>query len=461
MNNILEGNLTKNIIHFAMPIAATSILQQLFNSADTAVVGRFSNTTALAAVGTNAEIVALLVSISSGLAVGLNVLIAWKIGKGRQKEVNQVLHTGIGLALITGCLMAVISFSAAAPLLTLIHAPEEAYEQALLYLRLYSAGLPFLLVYDFACAVERARGNSRRPMYALMISGVLNVCLNLFFVIACGLSVAGVAIATDISTAFSAVLTLHWLSADPDKNFRFSIRRISLDGDTVRFILKIGIPAALQGAVFCFANIFVQAAVNHFGSAAVGGAAAAMNFEYITYYMITAFTQTATTFTSQNQAAGQHLRCRRILWLCLILSLTFSAAISTPITIFCSRASEFFSTDPAVIEASCQRIRIILVLTPICSFYEIPAGFLRGYGKSLLPAVETITGTCLVRIFWIFTVFRHYYTLQMLYIVFPISWGITILMLGASTLKQFQRLKQTEKSPRSVLSGEGAVSNQR
>lgn len=431
-NQILEGNLTENIVRFAMPIAAGSILQQLFNSADTAVLGQFSDTASLAAVGTNAEIVALLVSLSSGLAVGLNVLIAWKIGQKKQSEISRVMHAGIGLSLLVGCLLSLVVILLSAPVLRLIRTPAESFSRALLYLRLYAAGMPFLMLYDFACAVERARGNSVRPMTALVISGILNIGLNLFFVIVCGMDVAGVALATDLATAFSAFLTLRWLASDPDEDFHFSILRIRLNRKDASAILRIGTPAALQGAVFCFANIFVQASVNEFGATATAGAAAAMNFEYITYYMITAFGQTATTFTSQNQAAGNYTRCRKILLQCTLASLLFSAAISTPIVVFCRQAAGIFSNDPAVIASACQRIRIILVLTPFCSLYEIPAGFLRGCGKSLLPAIETITGTCLVRILWIFTGFRYFHSLELLYVIFPVSWAVTILLLWIS-----------------------------
>lgn len=442
--NMLSGNLSGAMIRFAMPIALTSILQQLFNSADTAVVGRFSDTTALAAVGTNAEVVALLVSISSGLAVGLNVTLAWKIGKGKKEEIRRALHAGVFLAALAGLLIMVLTLLVSSPLLSLIQVPEEAFSEALLYLRLYALGLPFLLLYDFACAIERARGNSKRPLIALIFSGICNVFLNLFFVIVCRLGVAGVAIATDLSTAGSAFLTLYWLSKDQDAAFRFSIRKLSPDRETTLSVLKIGVPAALQSAVFCFANLFVQACVNEFGSVAVAGAAASMNYEYLTYYMITAFAQTATTFTGQNAAAGQHDRCRKILVLGALYALLFSAAISTPVTIFCHQAAGFYSTDPAVIEAACERIRIIVFLTPLCSLYEVPAGYLRGHGKSLLPAIETITGTCLVRILWIFTVFRMYQSLPVLYVVFPISWGITTVLVLCSVAGQFQTVKRRE-----------------
>ena len=440
--DMLSGNLSGAMIRFAMPIALTSILQQLFNSADTAVVGRFSDTTALAAVGTNAEIVALLVSISSGLAVGLNVSIAWKIGQGKRNEISRALHAGLFFGITAGLLLLVLTMLLSAPLLTLIQVPEEAFSEALLYLRLYALGLPFLLLYDSACAIERARGSSRRPLYALILSGALNVLLNLFFVIVCHLGVAGVAIATDLSTGGSAFLTLFWLSRDPDEAFRFHPSRLVPDRETTRSILRIGIPAALQSAVFCFANLFVQTCVNAFGSAATAGAAVSMNYEYLTYYMVTAFAQTATTFTGQNAAAGQDARCRKILILGTLYALLFSAAVSTPVTIFCRGAAGLYSTDPGVISAACERIRIIVFLTPLCSLYEVPAGYLRGYGKSLLPALETITGTCLVRILWIFTVFRALRSLPVLYVVFPVSWAITTVLVLFSVLRQMQAGKR-------------------
>ena len=444
MNSITEGSLPRGIVRFAMPIAATSILQQLFNSADTAVVGRFTSTVALAAVGTNAEVVALLVSISSGLAVGLNVTIAWRVGGKKYDEIQGALHCGILLSAIVGILLLGVVLLAAAPLLSLIRTPAEALDQAILYLRLYALGLPFLLLYDFGCAVERARGNSRRPLYALVVSGILNVCLNLFFVIVFKLGVAGVALATDVSNAFSAGLTLHWLASDPDPNFRFSLRKLALDTRIVRSILWIGVPAALQAAIFCFSNIFVQMAINGFGSTAVAGSTAAMNFEYIDYYMVTAFAQTATTFTSQNQAAGHHDRCRRVLRLCILYGLLFGAAISVPLTVFCDEAASLYSTDPGVIAAARERMRIILAFTPCSSLYEVPAAYLRGYGRSLSPAIETILGTCVVRVAYIFTLFPRIHTLRALYLIFPVTWVITAAMIWASVAGLHRTLSRSQ-----------------
>ena len=386
---MLHGPLTGKIIFFALPVALSSMLQQLFNAADTSVVGHFGNANALAAVGTNGEIVALLVTLSAGLAVGANVLIARYIGEGKLSAVSEALHTAVMLAVVCGILGAVLGQFLSGPLLRAIHTPGNVLDSAVLYLRIYFLGYPFLMLYDFGSAILRSKGDSRRPFLALTVSGVINVLLNLFLVVVCRLGVAGVAIATDLAT---------------------------------------GIPAAIQGAVFCFANIFVQASVNSFGAVATAGSTIAMNFEYFGYYMITAFGQAATTFTSQNFAAGQKKRCRQILGICILFSVLFCSVITVPLTVWCHAASRIFSSEQAVIDAACVRILLILIWEPICCFYEIPAGFLRGMGHSTLPAVLTVLGTCVLRIVWIFTVFRHYHTLESLFVVFPVSWVVTILL---------------------------------
>lgn len=425
---MLHGPLTGKIILFALPIALSSMLQQLFNAADTSVVGHFADANALAAVGTNGEIVALLVSLSAGLSVGANVLIARFIGEGRSSRISDALHTSIIFALLFGITGAIAGQFITRPLLTVIKTPAEILSLAVTYLRIYFLGYPFLMLYDFGSAILRAKGDSRRPFAALTVSGVINVILNLFFVIVCRLSVAGVAIATVISTGVSAGMVIFWLSKEPSV-FHFSLRKLGIKKDCLHSILTIGIPSAIQGAVFCFANIFVQASVNSFGAIATAGSTIAMNFEYFGYYMITAFGQAATTFTSQNFAAGQKKRCLHVLRICLFFSVIFSAAITVPLTIWRVPFSALFSADQAVISAACVRILLILVFEPMCGFYEIPAGVLRGMGHSTLPAVLTVIGTCVLRIVWIFTVFEHFHTLESLFVVFPISWVVTILLV--------------------------------
>ena len=436
--DMLHGPLSGKLLLFTLPIALSSMVQQLFNAADTAVVGYFGSEGALAAVGTNTEIIALIVTLSSGLSIGANILIANRIGQNEIDELPAAVQTAMLLAALIGMAGLLLGQAAAAPLLELIQTPNSIFEEAALYLRFYMLGYLFLLLYDFGAAVLRARGDSRAPLLALMLSGAANVGLNLFFVVVLHMGVAGVAIATDISTALSALLVLRRLKKD--ELFRLTFRKPQFSTKIAGNILKTGVPSAVQGAVFCFANIFVQASVNRFGETAIAGSTIAMNFEYFTYYIITAFSQTATTFTSQNYAAGQRDRCRRILWLCLGLSTVCSTIPIVTIVLFRDFFSSLFTQEAAVIESAAVRILCILLFEPLCNLYEIPAGVLRGSGHVLYPAVSTMLGTCAFRIIWICMLFRAHPTLPMLYHAFPLSWAATILLvnLGSSLILRFR-----------------------
>ncbi len=430
--NMLHGPLAGKLLLFTLPIALGSMIQQLFNAADTAVVGRFDSESALAAVGTNTEVIALIVTISSGLSLGVNVLVADRIGQGKTKEVPAAVQTAMLLAVLIGVGGSLLGQVIAAPLLHLIQTPADIFAAAELYLRIYMMGYPFLLLYDFGASALRARGDSQYPFFALLVSGAANVVLNLVFVVVFRMGVAGVASATGVSTMLSAWMVLHRLRKEGV--LRCSFRKRGSAPKTIGEILKTGFPAAVQGAVFCFANIFVQASVNSFGATAIAGSTIAMNFEYFTYYIITAFGQTATTFTSQNHAAGQIQRCRQILWLCLGISVVCSSVPIFMIAAFRSFFSGLFTTETAVIESAAVRILCILLFEPICNLYEIPAGALRGSGYALYPAISTVIGTCVFRILWICTVFRAEPTLQMLYHAFPLSWIATILLVDIGYL---------------------------
>ena len=430
--DMLHGPLSGKLLLFTLPIALSSMVQQLFNAADTAVVGYFGSEGALAAVGTNTEIIALIVTLSSGLSICANILIANRIGQNEIDELPAAVQTAMLLAALIGMAGLLLGQAAAAPLLELIQTPNSIFEEAALYLRFYMLGYLFLLLYDFGAAVLRARGDSRAPLLALMLSGAANVGLNLFFVVVLHMGVAGVAIATDISTALSALLVLRRLKKD--ELFRLTFREPKFSLKIAESILKPGVPSAVQGAVFCFANIFVQASVNRFGETAIAGSTIAMNFEYFTYYIITAFSQTATTFTSQNYAAGQRDRCRRILWLCLGLSTVCSTIPIVTIVLFRDFFSSLFTQEAAVIESAAVRILCILLFEPLCNLYEIPAGVLRGSGHVLYPAVNTMLGTCAFRIIWICMLFRAHPTLPMLYHAFPLSWAATILLVNLGSL---------------------------
>lgn len=435
--NMLEGPLIPDLIRFAMPIAASSILQQLFNSADTLVVGRFANADALAAVGTNGEIVALLVALSTGLSVGANVLAASMIGNGRRNEFRHAVRSSLVVAFISGCLLAIAGLFLAGPLLHIIHTPVEIMDDAVLYLKIYLMGYPLLMLYNFGSALLRADGDSLRPFEILTVSGIINIFLNLFFVIVMKMDVDGVAFATDISSLISCVLVLGTL-------FRkcANMQESTSPGvNCTSRLLVIGIPAALQGGVFCLANIFVQTAVNSFGTAAVAGNTISMNFEYIAYFMVTAFGQAVTTFTSQNHAADKNSRCIRILKSGVVLSIIFSALICVPVIIFRVPAAGLFSTQEDVIRIASLRILWIITLQSFCGLFEIPASFMRGMGHSFTPAVETILGICVFRIMWVLTLFQSVHTLKFLFLAFPLSWAITsalVLFLTKRLIKKSQ-----------------------
>lgn len=431
--DMLTGSLYRNILLFTIPIALSSMLQQLFNAADTAIVGFFDTSASLASVGTNGEIIALIVSLSSGLSVGVNVLIARRIGQHKNDNMTSMIQSIMILAIMIlavmiGLIGLIIGQCISAPLLMLIKTPSDILDTAVMYLRIYFIGYPFLLLYDFASAVLRAYGNSRYPFFALALSGMANVLFNLLFVVLFRLGVPGVAAATVLSTMLSAFLMIYRLKKDIPA-FSLSFSKQNLHCNNIGEVLKIGIPSAIQGAVFCFANIFVQASVNSFGSSAIAGSTIAMNFEYFAYYVITAFGQTATTFTSQNHSAGKYKRCKKILWICMIFSVLSSFMIIEPLILFRNFFTGFFSTEQTVIRDACLRIMCILFFEPLCSLYEIPAGVLRGTRHSLYPALATILGTCCFRILWIYTVFRQHYRLNVLYYAFPISWILTILLI--------------------------------
>ena len=426
--DMLNGSLCRSILLFTIPIALSSMLQQLFNAADTAIVGIFDTSYALAAVGTNGEIIALIVALSSGLSVGVNVLIAQQIGQRKEQNAVSTIRSAMSLAFVIGVAGLVIGQCISAPLLTLIKTPDDILAASVLYLRVYFMGYPFLMIYDFGSAVLRAQGNSRYPFIALTLSGIVNVFLNIIFVVLFKLGVVGVAMATVASTMLSAILVVQRLKKDIAV-FPFSLKKCDIHPEFMIDILKIGIPSAVQGAVFCFANIFVQASVNSFGSSAIAGSTIAMNFEYFTYYVITAFGQTATTFTSQNYAAEQYKRCKKIIWICLGLSILSSLIFIEPLVLFRRFFAGLFTSEQNVIEYACLRIMCILFFEPLCNLYETPAGVLRGAGHSLYPAIATIVGTCCFRIIWICTIFREYNKLSILYYAFPISWILTISLI--------------------------------
>ena len=322
----------------------------------------------------------------------------------------------------------------------LINTPDDIFTSAVQYLQVYSVGIPFLMIYDFSSAILRSKGDSKHPLIALIASGIINVILNLFFVIILKMSVVGVALATVISTFISACMVVYRLTKE-ESDFRLSFKKLKPDKELLYKINIIGIPAALQGAVFCVANIFIQSAINTFGSQAAAGSAIAMNFEYIAYYVNTAFGQAAATFTSQNYGGRNIKRCRKIFTICLLLGLAFAVLLCGVMTLFRYPLSGLFTSSAEEIQHACDRIMTILLFQPLCTFYEIPAWTMRGLGYSTLPAIETMLGICAVRIIWIYTVFRYFNTLSSLFIVFPITWIITAAAVNITFAVMWRKIR--------------------
>ena len=424
--DMLNGNLFSGILMFAIPLAASSILQQLFNSVDVAVVGHFAQNRAVAtaAVGSNGSVINLIINLFVGISVGANVVISNYIGRGEREKANSCVHTAMTIAIISGVFLLFLGLFIARPLLELMSTPEDVLPYAVQYLHIYFLGMPFIMVYNFGSAILRCIGDTRRPLYCLIISGVLNAALNLFLVIAFHMDVTGVAIATVISNIVSASLVCVFLLREKSE-ITFSIRKMGIRRDDLVRMLRIGVPAGLQSMLFSISNVFIQSVLNRFGTSVVAGSAVTLNFENFSYYIISAFSQACVTFTSQNIGASRVDRCKKIFRLSMLMSVILSLIMNY--TFFFGRGFfiYLFTSDETV--AYYAAIRMLYILTPyfLINTYEISGAALRGMGYSLTPAMMSVFGTCIFRLIWAYTIPKLNQSLGALYIVYPISWIIT------------------------------------
>lgn len=429
--DMLNGSLIDKIILFALPLAATSILQQLFNSADVAVVGRFAGSEALAAVGANGAVINLLVNLFVGLSVGANVVISTFVGKGDMKSVKKAVHTSIVVSLISGVCLAFIGVIFARVILVCMATPANILELAVRYLRIYFSGMPFIMLYNFSASIFRSKGDTKKPLLALAVSGVINIALNLFFVVVLGMNVEGVAIATVVSNAISSSILIYWLMKE-EEAFRLEIRQLKIHINIVAKMAKIGIPAGVQGMVFSFSNVIIQSALNQLGSVAVAGSAAALNYEYFAFFVLSSFSQAAVTFISQNYGAQKKDRCRKIVKYCWILGAVSIAVVSTLFILFAYPLVGIFTPDIAVAKLAVLRMRYVLSFYLVNMTIEVLSGCMRGLGYSFVPASVCVIGICGVRILWIFTIFKKMVTFEGLMIVYPVSWIITVIAIVIS-----------------------------
>lgn len=422
--DMLHGGLAGKLILFAIPLAFSGILQQLFNSADVAVVGRFAGSAALAAVGSCVALVGIFVNLIIGLAVGPNAALANLIGQGQRNRISGMVHTILTFGMILGVVLMGLGFLTARTVLEASGTPESVINEALLYIRIYFIGIPFMTIYNFGAAILRSYGDTKRPMYYLVLSGTVNVILNLVFVICFGLGVEGVAISTTISNMLSTALVLVHLHGKEDE-FQFRFHKMHIEWKDLKRVLMIGIPAGIQGAIFSVSNVFIQSGINSFGEDAIAGSSLALNFEYFTYDIANAFAQAAVTFTSQNFGAGNLKRCRKTFWLCLLFGMGFTEILSIVFMIWDNFFVSIYTISDAVAVYGLIRMHHVCSLEGLTATYEVESAALRGMGKSLEPSIITILGTVVFRMIWMVTVFKWIPTYDMLMNVYIASWVFT------------------------------------
>lgn len=448
--NMCEGPIFKKLIIFAIPLMLSGILQLLFNAADIVVVGRFSGSHALAAVGSTSSLINLLINLFIGVSIGSNVLVGRYYGANDYDNIEKSVHTSILTAAIGGIAMIFVGICLARPLLELMGTPENVIDLSVIYMRIYFLGMPAFMIYNFGAAILRAVGDTKRPLYFLFVSGVVNVLFNLFFVIVLQMGVAGVALATIISQVISAVLIILSLMKS-DGALRLERKKLHIHKDKLIMMLKIGLPAGLQGTIFSVSNVLIQSSINSFGSIVMAGNTAASNIEGFVYTAMNAIYQSALSFTSQNMGAKKYHRIDKILLQCLGIVCVVGLTLGIGAYVFGRPLLHLYTTSEEVIQYGLLRMSMICSFYFLCGLMDVMVGSLRGLGYSIMPMLVSLTGACLFRVVWIFTIFQMEQTLISLYISYPISWLLTAgthmicyLVVRKKTFVQKMETKQIE-----------------
>lgn len=424
--NMLEGPLLGPIFLFAMPLFITSVLQLAFNAVDIIVVGKFTGHHALAAVGATGPVINLLVTMFMGISIGASVIMGQNVGARDFKNAQDTLHTAIGISILGGILVLFAGIFTAMPLLRLMQTPPEVIELAGEYLKIYYIGMPGFMVYNFGAALLRAIGDSRRPMYFLTISGIFNVICNLIFVIVFKMGVAGVAIATTISQYIAAALIVASL-IKADGYMKLSFDKIRISKDKALGMMKIGLPAGFQGALFSISNILIQSGINSFGSVVMAGNTAAGNLEGFVYMGMNAVYQTSLSFTSQNMGAKQYDRVKKIFWTCVRVVIVVGLVLGVGAWIFGDKLLRLYTDEPEVIKYGVERLGVVSATYFLCGIMDTMVGGLRGMGYSITPMIISLTAVCILRMIWIATIFQSIHTPVILYLSYPVSWTVAAI----------------------------------
>lgn len=427
--NMTEGPLLGKIVRFAVPLALSGVLQLLFNAADVVVVGRFAGSQSLAAVGSTTALNNLIVNLFIGLSIGVNVLVARYYGAGQIRDLYETVHTSILTAAISGVALIFIGIGLSRPLLELMETPADVINHSVLYMRIIFAGMPAGMLYNFGAAVLRAVGDTQRPLYFLLIAGVINVALNLFFVIVLHMGVAGVATATVISQCISAALVLLCLMRS-NGVYRLDVRHLRIHVKKLKEIARIGIPAGIQGSMFSISNVLIQSTINSFGSVAMAGSTAASNIEGFVFTAMDAFSQAAQSFVGQNYGAKKLDRVRKVIWQCMILVSGVGLVLGVGAYLAAEPLLGIYSSDPAVIEYGKARMLAISVPYFTCGAMGIFVGGMRGLGSSMVPMINTVFSVCVLRVVWIYTIFAIWPQWEVLFISYPITWVFASIVGG-------------------------------
>ena len=444
--NMTQGPLLGKIIRFSIPLMLSGMLQLLYNAADVVVVGRFAGAAALAAVGSTGALVNLLVNLFMGVSVGCNVLVARYYGAGDHKSVSETVHCAVGSSLIIGVMAGIVGLVFSTPLLRLMGSPEDVLPLASLYLKIYFCGMPFNIAYNFGAAVLRAVGDTKRPLYILTVAGIANVVLNLILVIVFHMGVAGVAIATVASQVISALLVMRALTLRED-SCHLNRKEVRIYKDKLIDMIKVGLPAGIQGSLFSLSNVIVQSSVNSFGSVVVAGNAAAANIEGFVYMAMNSVYQAAITFVSQNLGACKPKRILRVMWICMGFVSIVGLVLGNLIYIFSNPLLSIYASNEegmreAILAVGRTRMSFIGRCYFLGGLMEVACGGMRGLGRSWTSTIVSLMGACGVRLLWIFTVFRQLGTLNSLYVSYPISWGATFAVHMICFTLAFRTIKK-------------------
>ena len=424
---MVNGSIMDKMISFALPLMLSGILQLLFNAVDIIVVGRFSGSQSLAAVGSTSSLINMLTNLFIGISLGANVLAARFYAAGKHKEMSETVHTAIATAFVSGVIMIFVGILLSRPALELMDTPSDVIELSTLYIRIYFLGMPFFMLYNYGAAILRAVGDTKRPLIFLVISGVVNACLNMLLVIVFHLDVAGVAIATVISQVISCVLVIGCLYKT-DAVYRLRFKKLRINRKYLVQIFRIGIPAGLQSTLISFSNVLLQSSVNSFGSIAMAGYTAANNILSFLYMAANAVTQACMSFTSQNFGARKPKRMDRVIIDGMILQFVICLILGTLAYVFGSQISSIYTDNSDVIKCSVEILALTTIPYFLCGIMDAWPGIIRGMGRSTVPMILCIIGTVGVRILWIFFFFPHHRTLRYLFISYPVSWIATIIM---------------------------------